>query len=270
MYLQHKERNLLDFPMAMKQRELKTTFETCMDYHKLSGGCIECTHFPIQSPAGENRERFRCRKGYLSINIQAICNDKLHFTTIFARSPGSVYESRVFNNSEIVTKLENGEIGGFLLGDVRYACLPYLLTPFRNPASLAQRRYNSAHRRSGITVERMFGLWKRRFPCLKMTLTTKLATTLSIIIATAVLHNCAMSMNEPEWEEIDIENLLNDENDLHIENNALGEAVRDTKIFHITQRLHAYKYYNNIFQQSHSTSVIKLNVVCVRRATATD
>ena len=80
----------------------------------------------------------------------------------------------------------------------------------------------------------MFGVWKRRFACLKMTLRTKLTTTLSIIIATAVLHNFAMHMNEPEWEEfdIDIENLLHDENenDLHIENNAMGEAVRDTVV----------------------------------------
>ena len=202
------------FPDGNEAEEFKNNFRNMYGLPQVIG-CIDCTHIPIQSPAGENRELFRCRKGYMSINVQAICNDKLHFTNIVARLPGSVHDSRVFNNSEICAKLENGEIEGLLLGDAGYACLPYLLTPFRNPASLAQRRYNSAHRRTRSTVERMFGVWKRRFACLKMTLRTKLTTTLSIIIATAVLHNFAMHMNEPEWEEfdIDIENLLHDENE---------------------------------------------------------
>ena len=219
------------FPDGNEADEVRNNFRKKYGLPQVIG-CIDCTHIPIQSPGGENRERFRCRKGYMSINVQAICNDKLYFTNIVARWPRLVHDSRVINNSEICAKLENGEIEGLLLGDAGYARLPYLLTPFRNPASLAQRRYNSAHRRTRSTVERMFGVWKRRFACLKMTLRTKLTTTLSIIIATTVLHNFAMHMNEPEWEEIDIENLLHDENenDLHIENNAMGEAVRDTVV----------------------------------------
>lgn len=33
-------------------------------------GAIDCTHVRIQSPGGENAERFRNRKGYFSINCQ--------------------------------------------------------------------------------------------------------------------------------------------------------------------------------------------------------
>ena len=64
-------------------------------------GCLDGTHIPIQRPGGENCKLFRCRKGYMSINVQAICDYKLTFTNIVARWPGSAHDSRVFNNSEI-------------------------------------------------------------------------------------------------------------------------------------------------------------------------
>ena len=39
-------------------------------------GAIECTHIPIQSPGGDMAELFRNRKGFFSINVQAINDDK--------------------------------------------------------------------------------------------------------------------------------------------------------------------------------------------------
>jgi len=49
-------------------------------------------------------------------------------------------------------------------------------------------RYNYCQIRTRGTVERTFGIWKRRFPCLNH-IRTKLNTSLIIIVATAVLHN---------------------------------------------------------------------------------
>ena len=43
----------------------------------------------------------------------------------------------------------------------------------------------------------MFGVWKRLFPCLSSTLCTKLETTLTIIVATAVLYNFVRRRNDP-------------------------------------------------------------------------
>ena len=40
-------------------------------------GLIDCTHIPIISPGGDNAELFRNRKGYFSINVQAICDHEL-------------------------------------------------------------------------------------------------------------------------------------------------------------------------------------------------
>ena len=72
---------------------------------------------------------------------------------------------------------------------------------------------NSAHCRTRSMVGRMLGVWKRRFACLQILLRRKLNTKLTIIIATAVLHNFAANMNEPEWECIYNDRVLNEEND---------------------------------------------------------
>nr|CAH7715984.1 unnamed protein product [Callosobruchus chinensis] len=45
-------------------------------------------------------------------------------------------------------------------------------------------------------VERQYGVWKRKFPVLAVGIRVQLATTLNIIVATAVLHNIAIDHNE--------------------------------------------------------------------------
>jgi hypothetical protein len=44
----------------------------------------------------------------------------------------------------------------------------------------------------------LFGTWKRRFPVLAYGVRLKLDTALVVIVATAVLHNMAIDMNEEE------------------------------------------------------------------------
>lgn len=50
--------------------------------------------------------------------------------------------------------------------------------------------------KSRNSVERLFGVWKRRFPCLQIGLATKLSSTANIIMACAVLHNIAVEVND--------------------------------------------------------------------------
>jgi hypothetical protein len=69
------------------------------------------------------------------------------------------------------------------------------------------------HGRTRRIVERVFGIWKRRFPCLSRGLQTKLLTSTTIVTACAVLHNLSLIFNdtlEEEEEEDAIEN-INDE-----------------------------------------------------------
>lgn len=160
-------------------------------------GCVDCTHIRIQSPGGQNAELFRNRKGYFSINVQGVCNANLEFQEITARWRGSVHDSTIFHSSLLHAELEDGKYpNSFILGDNGYPCLRYLLTPLLNPETREEKIYNRSHITTRNTIERMFGVWKRRFPCLEVGLRTKLSTTLSIIVATAVLHNIARKRND--------------------------------------------------------------------------
>jgi hypothetical protein len=103
-------------------------------------GAVDCSHVKIQSPGGANAELFRNRKGYFSINVEAICNAKLKLLHIIARWPGSVHDSTIFNNSPLPVEFRIGQYGNsFLLGDSGYPCKPFLLTPLLHPANASKR-----------------------------------------------------------------------------------------------------------------------------------
>lgn len=131
---------------------------------------------------------FRNRKGLFSINVQTICDADRVITNIFAR---------IFDNSVIRDKFENGEDDGLLLGDDGYLCRSYLMTPLLNPSTTAERRYNHAHICSRSRIEQTFEVLKMRFRALRIPLRTKLETSLQIIIAVACLHNFAVKSRLP-------------------------------------------------------------------------
>ena len=37
-------------------------------------GCLDCTHVRMLSPKGLDKAQFYCRKGYPSLNVQAVCD----------------------------------------------------------------------------------------------------------------------------------------------------------------------------------------------------
>lgn len=62
-------------------------------------GAIDCTHIRIQSPNSNIGEQFRNRKGYFSINVQAVCNNKMEIMNIVARYlPNLYHEFNVYSS----------------------------------------------------------------------------------------------------------------------------------------------------------------------------
>lgn len=99
-------------------------------------GTIDCTHIKISGQGGDEGETFRNRKQFFSINVQSVANAGLTFQNIVARWPGSTHDSHIFNESRLKRRLEQGEFeDGVLLGDGGYKLYPYLMTPYRNPAT---------------------------------------------------------------------------------------------------------------------------------------
>lgn len=192
----------IKMPATAEERQ-----NVCLNFFGTSGfpnvcGAIDCTHIRIQSPGGEEAELFRNRKGFFSINVQAVCDAKLRIMEITARWPGSTHDSRIFDNSLLRAQCENGEFENcYLLGDSGYPCRNYILTPILRPLTAAERRYNSAHIRTRNTVERTFGVLKRRFACLSMGLHISLDRALAVIVAVSVLHNICLTANDNMYED---------------------------------------------------------------------
>lgn len=152
-------------------------------------GAIDGTHVPVLVPGAQNREIFRDRKGNISLNIQAICDHRLKFLDVVCRWPGSVHDSRMFNESSIMGKLERGEIKGWLLGDSGYPLKPYLLTPLLNPETRAEKNYNFSHIQARNVIERSFGVLKRRFAYLMGPVRQEFKNAIPSITSCFVLHN---------------------------------------------------------------------------------
>ena len=77
------------------------------------------------------------------------------------------------------------------------------MTPFQNPSSPAQKQFNKSHSSLRMTIEREFGILKRRFPALRFGIRLKRIEDCCILILAAfVLHNVCNSLND-EFEDLD-------------------------------------------------------------------
>src|SRR5687768_8710415 len=95
-------------------------------------GAIDGTQINVSAHGIANRESYRNRKGHIALNVQAICDANLIFLDVVARWPGSVHDSRIFNNSLVCVMLENKELSGWLIGDSGYPSRTYM-TPITAP-----------------------------------------------------------------------------------------------------------------------------------------
>lgn len=202
-------------------------------------GALDCTLIKIDSPGGEDAEIFRSRKQFFALNVQTVADSDLKIRDIVARWPGSCHDQTIFNNSSLKRKFEENQFGKYLLvADSGYTLKPYLMTKLRETQTVAQNLFNESIVRTRCVVERQYGVWKRRFPVLKLGMRVHLETAFSIIVATAVLHNLAIEEKEEipeEWFNPDEDNA--DIEPLPIANDIDGDNVRQLLILNHFGRL---------------------------------
>lgn len=88
-------------------------------------------------------------------------------------------------------------------------------------------------RKHELSLKQLFGVWKRRFPCLHYGLRTKLSTSVAIVCATAVLHNVCIQHNLDEVVEDHLNHELNEnvfQDIVNREQNGIGLAHRNAFI----------------------------------------
>ena len=218
-------------------------------------GAIDCTHIEILRPSiNFYPNEYINRKGWHSINVLSVCDYKGKFLEVIAEWPGSVHDSRIFRQLEQITnyflehnyqnyiallpagrysttrnsRLYDNFCAGhfenaYLLGDGGFGLTPFLMTPYRNPNTDAERRFNYNLSRGRVAIEMAFGRVKRRFACLYKLLQMPLQRVCRVIVVCFILHNLAIQLNDPDVE--------------HREMNQRNQPVLDVHVVHDDGRL---------------------------------
>ncbi len=151
---------------------------------------------------GLHTQDFWCRKQFYAINVQMIGDGGLLIRDLDVRWAGSTHDARIWRNSAAKVIIER-QSEFCIVGDSAYPISRTLIKPFKETPTRQHQRFNRAL--TGlrtVCTENIIGIWKRRFPCLRMGLRMKLETSVKIIRATGVLHNLAVVLQDPLPDEV--------------------------------------------------------------------
>ena len=107
-------------------------------------GCVDGTHIPILMPSDRGHQYIN-RKGFPSINVLAVCDDKMRFTWVNVGWPGSVHDARIYRNELKPLLMGAGAnqllgLDGHMQGDAAFPLSPRMLVPFRDNGHLNDRK----------------------------------------------------------------------------------------------------------------------------------
>ncbi|CAM4671802.1 unnamed protein product [Lepidochelys kempii] len=172
------------------------------------GGAIDGTHIPILAPEHQAAEYIN-RKGYFSIVLQALVDHKGRFTNINVGWPGKVHDARIFRNSGLFQKLQEGtlfpdqkitvgdvEMPICILGDPAYPLMPWLMKSYTGSLDSSQELFNYRLSKCRMVVECAFGRLKARWRSLLTRLDLSETNIPTVITACCVLHNICESKGE--------------------------------------------------------------------------
>lgn len=213
-------------------------------------GAIDCTHIKIINPGGPNAEIYRNRKAFFSLNVQVIGTADMKIQNIVCRWPGSSHDSNIFRNSRIRHEFENGVFGNnLLIGDSGYAIKSYMITPLLNPQTPAEHLFNESQIRTRNSIERLFGVMKRRFPILALGIRLHLNKVEAVIVSCAILHNIAIMLgeDEPTVDNEEVEAAIRFTNNINAYNNIPGD--RGVNLDNITRHVMITEYFQNLLNE---------------------
>jgi hypothetical protein len=163
-------------------------------------GALDGTHIAMHIPSAD-QPRYRNRKGYISQNVLAVCDFDMMFIYILAGWEGSAHDSRVLMDARLNRGL-NPPLGRYYLGDAGYSNSEYVMVPYRGvryhlkEQRLAAQRpqnakelFNLRHASLRNVIERIFGVFKRRFRIFDKAPEYSSDIQVKLILALAGLHN---------------------------------------------------------------------------------
>ncbi|XP_021357845.1 putative nuclease HARBI1 [Mizuhopecten yessoensis] len=182
------------FPTGQALKRVKQDFFALAGFPNVAG-CVDGTFVRLQAPCQDEQDYVN-RKGYHSLNCQMTCDAGFKITSCVAKWPGSCHDARMFRDSNLRHKFENGTYEGFLLSDSAYPTRQFLMTPYNNALSQQQQNFNNALCRTRVTIEQTYGILKRRFSCLHTGLRVSPNRAAQVIIACVVLHNIGIEQGD--------------------------------------------------------------------------
>ncbi|KAJ4758803.1 nuclease [Rhynchospora pubera] len=218
-------------------------------YFKDCIGAIDGTHFRVKVNSKE-APKYRGRKDIPTMNVLAACTPNLKFTYVLVGWPGMASDSKILKNALRRRYPLNIPQGKFYLVDAGFMIKSGLITPYRgeryhlkefssNPPQNDRELFNLRHSSLRNSIERAFGVLKKRFPIIASGAEPHYDkdTQNLIILACCILHNFLLDV-DPDNEnltEVDRElanrrpvavqptnDLDEDEND-----RVLGQIIRD-------------------------------------------
>ena len=183
-------------------REVVDGFKSKLGFPQCAGA-VDGTHIPIMSPEDFPADYYN-RKGWHSILMQGMVNHLGQFMDVYIGWPGRVHDARVFANSALYRKGQDGQllpnwtesicgvdIPLVILGDPAYPLLPWLMKAYPDNGRLSQQQkvFNYRLSRARVVVEHAYGRLKGRWRCLLKRLDVSVRDVPELVAACCVLHN---------------------------------------------------------------------------------
>ncbi|OLL23701.1 putative nuclease HARBI1, partial [Neolecta irregularis DAH-3] len=170
-------------------------------YFKNCIGAADGCHI-LSKASSDDSGRFRNRKGEISQNILGICKFNLQFCYVLGGWEGSAHDGLVLQYALSAGGGLTVPDGKYYLVDAAYALKKGFLPPYRGiryhlqEQSLAAQRpetkeelFNLRHSQLRNAIERVFGIFKKRFTILNHRMEFSVPIQARIVTALAALHN---------------------------------------------------------------------------------
>nr|XP_012466306.1 unnamed protein product [Gossypium raimondii] len=193
-------------------------------YFKDCIGALDGTHIRASVPLSM-QGRFRSRKGGTRQNVLAAITFDLKFAYVLAGWEGSAHDSRILSDALSRPRGLRIPEGKYYLADAGYGIRIGCITLYRGvryhlkefaaegPEN-AKELFNLRHSSLRITVERVFGILKKRFRVLDAEPFWNFQTQVDIVLACCIIHNHIMGVdpsdliNQGLYEESEFDSII--------------------------------------------------------------
>ena len=133
-------------------------------------GMLDGTPAVFCQKPGKDGEVFWTRKHHYAYNLQLSCDDRKLIRWYNIGWPGSVYDSTVFDSTELRKHPERFfSPGEYLMADAGYVALKFVCVPYKQPYASEPNHwcFNKRFSKARVAIEHVNGILKARWQSLK-------------------------------------------------------------------------------------------------------